>query len=655
MIKRFISLGICLLMVFSAVSSVFAAQPAFTDIDDLQTARDAEVLRLMGVIEGYGDGSFKPANSLTRAQFCKMAICMMGLEQDSAKYSNITIFPDVRASHWAAPYINLAAKGEKIIAGFDDGLFRPNQPITSGQAVTIILRIMGYKDDKVGGVWPDSFMAAGQSIGLLEGCGFTGGRQTITRAQAARLFVNMLTCEKESGGNIFDLASDEVVFKTIDPNTGKMVITADDKDNKYDMVNAVEGSMLEGMTGRLVTKNGKALTFIPSDNSTGIYDGLVIVAADGSTVGFKQLSGDADYKLYRDGKPATVSDIKKWDVATYDPATNSLRLCSTRLRVYYEDCTGSPKSPDTITIMGGRVFQVMDSAKASLAKFKPSQDMYVLFTIDGQIAGAAALDADDIANNLIGEVSTDGALTVEFCGKDTVISKSVENKFYGYPVLVTSYRKEGPRVRYINLDDVDGTMFYGRVNVSEERDWVNNPDYDKFLDEIKRYDMIQKGYDPDATDTDSEEKDPYVFQLNDVEIADVARVLGLTIPEKMVQTKEFTVVFDCGPKGRFTFNKRGSFTNNMRAATKMYNIYSESPDFSWVDTMEQLSAVPNSTWLGKEAVTYGSGTYVIDKDTVFYNLDTESWSTMDKCLEYSTRTNMYVYDGAVRLVEFSAD
>ena len=87
----------------------------------------------------------------------------------------------------------------------------------------------------------------------------------------------------------------------------------------------------------------------------------------------------------------------------------------------------------------------------------------------------------------------------------------------------------------------------------------------------------------------------------------------------------------------------------------MYNIYSQSPNFSWVDTMEQLSAVPNSTWLGKEAVTYGSGTYVIDKDTVFYNLDTESWSTMDKCLEYSTKTNMYVYDGAVRLVEFSAD
>ncbi|MBQ1524861.1 MAG: S-layer homology domain-containing protein, partial [Firmicutes bacterium] len=307
MIKRFISLGICLLMVFSAVSSVFAAQPAFTDIDDLQTARDAEVLRLMGVIEGYGDGSFKPANSLTRAQFCKMAICMMGLEQDSAKYSNITIFPDVRASHWAAPYINLAAKGQKIIAGFDDGLFRPNQPITSGQAVTIILRIMGYKDDKVGGVWPDSFMAAGQSIGLLEGCGFTGGRQTITRAQAARLFVNMLTCKTYEGGNVYSIG-DEVTFKSIDADANKMIVANDEgTETKLDLAKDIDDSMLEGMKGRCVTgSNGKILTFIPSDNSTGIYEGLVIVAADGSTLGFKQLSGGADYKLYRDGKSATV-------------------------------------------------------------------------------------------------------------------------------------------------------------------------------------------------------------------------------------------------------------------------------------------------------------------------------------------------------------
>ncbi|MBQ1888157.1 MAG: S-layer homology domain-containing protein, partial [Firmicutes bacterium] len=554
MIKRFISLGICLLMVFSAVSSVFAAQPAFTDIDDLQTARDAEVLRLMGVIEGYGDGSFKPANSLTRAQFCKMAICMMGLEQDSAKYSNITIFPDVRASHWAAPYINLAAKGQKIIAGFDDGLFRPNQPITSGQAVTIILRIMGYKDDKVGGVWPDSFMAAGQSIGLLEGCGFTGGRQTITRAQAARIFVNMLTCELYGGGHLFTL-TEETTFKSISADTGKMNCS---DDVKYELVNKTEDSMLIGMTGKVVLDaKGRALSFIPSENSTGIYEGLVIASADGSTTGFAQLAGGTDYKIYRDGELSSASEIKKWDVATYNPQTKSMRLCSTRLRVYYEDCTGSPKSPETITIMGGKVFPVMDSAKAALAQFKPGQDMYVLFTIDGQVAGAVPVDETDIYTRVTGEVDKNGALTIDFCGEDMKLTGSIDPKYNNYAVILSSYRNDGPRLRYMNEDEVDGTVCYGRVSITEE-------------------------------------------------------------------AGEVTVTFECGPDQSYTFYKLGGFINKQRAAVK---VYSNGKSFSWVDTMTRLTDVPNSTWLGKEAVTFGSGTYVIDKDTVFYNLDTESWST----------------------------
>jgi hypothetical protein len=41
MIKRFLSVGICLIMVLGAVFPVFAAQPAFSDIEDKQTERDA--------------------------------------------------------------------------------------------------------------------------------------------------------------------------------------------------------------------------------------------------------------------------------------------------------------------------------------------------------------------------------------------------------------------------------------------------------------------------------------------------------------------------------------------------------------------------------------------------------------------------------------
>ena len=53
----------------------------------------------------------------------------------------------------------MAAKGKNIISGYADGKFHPDRTVTVGQAVTILLRMLGYKDEDVGGVWPDSYMA----------------------------------------------------------------------------------------------------------------------------------------------------------------------------------------------------------------------------------------------------------------------------------------------------------------------------------------------------------------------------------------------------------------------------------------------------------------------------------------------------------------
>ncbi len=51
--------------------------------------------------------------ALTRAQFAKMAVVMLGKKGAVGQYQTYTIFPDVRADHWAAGYINLAVRGEE--------------------------------------------------------------------------------------------------------------------------------------------------------------------------------------------------------------------------------------------------------------------------------------------------------------------------------------------------------------------------------------------------------------------------------------------------------------------------------------------------------------------------------------------------------------
>lgn len=56
-----------------------AGAGSFYDITDEATANAAEVLRLLGVVNGTGGGAFRPAGTLTRAEFCKMTIEIMGL------------------------------------------------------------------------------------------------------------------------------------------------------------------------------------------------------------------------------------------------------------------------------------------------------------------------------------------------------------------------------------------------------------------------------------------------------------------------------------------------------------------------------------------------------------------------------------------------
>ena len=129
-------LAVCMASSLLAVPAAAAETVRFSDVTDQDTAVAVETLRLMGVLDGYGDGSFRPSAQLNRAQFCKMAVYAANGESELGLYRTVTVFPDVKPSHWAASYINMAAKGKNIISGYPDGKFHPERPVTVGQAVT---------------------------------------------------------------------------------------------------------------------------------------------------------------------------------------------------------------------------------------------------------------------------------------------------------------------------------------------------------------------------------------------------------------------------------------------------------------------------------------------------------------------------------------
>ena len=85
-----------------------AAASSFSDISDDTTALAAAALQGLGVVSGTGGGCFEPDSFLTRAELCTMAVNAMGLGDKVSTYSRKTLFSDVPSSAWYNGYINLA-------------------------------------------------------------------------------------------------------------------------------------------------------------------------------------------------------------------------------------------------------------------------------------------------------------------------------------------------------------------------------------------------------------------------------------------------------------------------------------------------------------------------------------------------------------------
>jgi hypothetical protein len=118
---------------------------SFSDIDNTAWYADAvNTLAALNIIVGYPDGSFRPNNNITRAEFVTLVLRFSGAEADM---SAPTSFGDVTAAHWAYRFIN-SAVANGWIQGYEDGTFRPDIHMTRAEAVTITNRMLGRQADR---------------------------------------------------------------------------------------------------------------------------------------------------------------------------------------------------------------------------------------------------------------------------------------------------------------------------------------------------------------------------------------------------------------------------------------------------------------------------------------------------------------------------
>ncbi len=115
----------------------------FTDINGDEWYADyVAYAEEMGIISGYLDGSFKPNQPITRAEFVTIASRFAYLEK-----MDLERFPDVDGSYWAYEYISSAAQ-KGWISGYPDGTFKPVRSITRAESVIVINKILGRNCDE---------------------------------------------------------------------------------------------------------------------------------------------------------------------------------------------------------------------------------------------------------------------------------------------------------------------------------------------------------------------------------------------------------------------------------------------------------------------------------------------------------------------------
>ena len=186
--KRCMALAAALTMSLAISSTALAAVPS--DIGGHWAQGTIIQWTSKGYISGYEDGTFKPDNSITRAEFVRLVNQSMGYTKTGNAY-----FSDVSSSYWG---YNDIQKGVAAgyVRGDGNGKFRPNDPVSRQEAAVMISQICGlgqdfsaaakYTDYRYIPSWAAGYVGAVSKAGIMSGYpdGDFKGDRYLSRAEA---------------------------------------------------------------------------------------------------------------------------------------------------------------------------------------------------------------------------------------------------------------------------------------------------------------------------------------------------------------------------------------------------------------------------------------------------------------------------------------
>ncbi|MFA5352004.1 MAG: S-layer homology domain-containing protein [Candidatus Gracilibacteria bacterium] len=215
LLQRF-SLGIIISLIFGSFFAAGNASATFSDIPNTHPqAASIDFLSQSSrqIIDGYSDGSFRPENSLNRAELAKM-ITIAGGKSIQENYSK-KCFTDMDSSAWYAQYVC----GAKIL-GFVSGdagagkTYRPSDTLTFAESLAALSKVFNWEIDnaKVARIWYAPLSTYAKEKNLLKT--WISPTAQINRASFAELLARSIAL-KELGLTAFENGEEAEIYSRL--------------------------------------------------------------------------------------------------------------------------------------------------------------------------------------------------------------------------------------------------------------------------------------------------------------------------------------------------------------------------------------------------------------------------------------------------------
>ena len=356
---------------------------------------------------------------ITRGAFARMLVAYSTFRESVGSQGAVgTLYKDLPGSSAYAPYVRIAVQ-QGWMSGYTDGTFRPDNAVTLEEAVTAVLKLLGYKMIDLSGSFPQAQLNKASELGLRNQLERQQG-EALNYEECAILFYNALTANAASGSAYGTSLGFTVSNGQVDTSS----------------------VMLSSLKGPFIADGTTQLPFAP-------------------------------VSVYRNDKVSSSAELTKYDVYYYSESLQTVWIYTRRAAGRITAVSPSASAPTSVTVAGS-TYTLGSSAVASqvssLNGGGVGQVVTLLLGMNNEAAGiVTGEEADSVfygvvqssARSLIEENGADVLQKVAVLCTDGITRTVNVDKSLNFPagwLVEITVGPDGENVEHVSGRSTSGTI-----------------------------------------------------------------------------------------------------------------------------------------------------------------------------------------------------